>query len=146
MCGLAAVQLGKPGDIGNKGPEGMRGQHGREGEPGQPGPRGMQGERGGLGLPGTQGRPVRSLFSTYPSSLINVQVTHEIQQYPDLKNESRQFYKALLLLIHLSIKNFSLQDHVMCRYKVCPCNEMSIIGLLSCRAEDQQINTSSMSA
>lgn len=111
MYGLAAVQLGKPGDIGNKGPEGMRGQQGREGEPGQPGPRGMQGERGDRGLPGTQGRPVRSLFSTYPGGLINVQATHESQQYPGLKNESRQFYEALMLLIHF--KNFTLQDHVM---------------------------------
>lgn len=113
VCGLAVVQVGKPGDIGNKGPEGMRGQQGPEGEPGQSGPRGMQGERGERGLPGSQGRPVRSAFSTYPGGLINVQVTHESQLDSDLKNESRQFSEALLLLIRLIIKNFALQDHVI---------------------------------
>lgn len=92
----------------------MRGQQGPEGEPGQAGPRGMQGERGERGLPGTQGRPVRlPLFSTYPGGLINVQATHESQADPDLMNESRQFYEALQLLIHLTVKNFVLRDHVM---------------------------------
>lgn len=82
MYGLAVVQMGKPGDIGNKGPEGMHGLQGPEGEPGQPGPRGMQGERGEHGLPGTQGRAVHFLFLPFPGILINVQVTHESQWDP----------------------------------------------------------------
>lgn len=65
MSGFAVVQLGKPGETGNKGPDGMRGQQGPEGEPGRTGPRGMQGDQGEHGLPGPQGRPVRSLSLTY---------------------------------------------------------------------------------
>lgn len=63
------LQVGNPGEPGNRGPEGSRGQPGIEGPAGTPGPRGMQGNRGAPGIRGSQGPAVGTPKPPPPKTL-----------------------------------------------------------------------------